>query len=333
MKRFAYLFSLTTVAFFLAFTVFTGCEGPAGVAGVDANETCTVCHNSASDMLAKQVQAANSVHMVGGNFERSDADCAACHTHEGYINRMASGEMEASADISNPTPPNCRTCHMVHNEYDSTDWALSYTDPVTLWIDESTTLDIGDGNLCANCHQPRVPSPLPILGGGDVTITSPYWGPHYSVQSTILWGTAGYEFSGDSYPGEGTTTHAGVGCTKCHMAEAYGNQAGGHSFRMSYEYHGSDSPNMAGCTGCHSTAEDFDIGGVMTAVTELHDSLGSVLEGKGFLSGGRVVPATYKADEAGAVLNYLLIKGDHRYGVHNPAYVQALLKNTLVSLQ
>lgn len=332
MKRFAYLFSLTTVAFFLAFTVFTGCEGPAGTAGVDANETCKVCHNDNSDMLAKQVQAANSGHMTGGNFERNGADCAACHTHEGYLDRMASGEMEASADISDPTPPNCRTCHMVHNAYDSTDWALAYTDPVALWIND-VTVDIGSSNLCANCHQPRIPDPLPVMGGADVTVTSPYWGVHYSVQSAVLWGTAGYEFSGDSYPGKGTTTHAGAGCAKCHMAEAYGNQAGGHSFHMAYDYHGSDMPNMAGCTGCHSTAESFDIGGVQTAVTELHDSLGSVLEGKGFLSGGRIVPATYKADEAGAVLNYLLVKGDHSKGVHNPAYIQALLKNTLVSLQ
>ena len=332
MKRFAYLFSLTTVAFFLAFTVFTGCEGPAGIAGVDANETCTVCHNDNSGLLAKQVQHSNSGHMTGGNFERSDADCAACHTHEGFMDRMASGEMEASADISDPTPPNCRTCHMVHSAYDSTDWTLTYTDPVELWVN-GVTVDVGKGNLCANCHQPRVASPLPVLDGGDVTITSPYWGPHYSVQSAILWGTSGYEIAGsESYPSEGNHTHAKAGCNTCHMATPYGNQAGGHSFHMAYDYHGSDRPNMDACSDCHSTATDFDIGGVQTAVTELHDSLGSVLEGKGFLSGGRIVPATYKADEAGAVLNYLLVKGDHSKGVHNPAYVQALLKNTLSSL-
>ncbi len=151
MKRFTYLFSLTTVAFFLAFTVFTGCEGPAGVAGIDANETCTVCHNDNSGLLAKQVQHSNSGHMTGGNFERSDADCAACHTHEGFMDRMESGEMEAIADIKNPTPPNCRTCHMIHSAYDSTDWTLTYTDPVELWVN-GVTVDVGAGNLCAQEH-------------------------------------------------------------------------------------------------------------------------------------------------------------------------------------
>ncbi|MCK4749729.1 MAG: collagen-like protein, partial [Bacteroidales bacterium] len=105
MKRFAYLFSLSTTAFILAFAIMTSCEGPAGPAGqagadgtngvdgddgIDANETCKVCHNDESLMLAKQIQHGNAVHMTGGNFERSDKDCAACHTHEGFVDRMTS---------------------------------------------------------------------------------------------------------------------------------------------------------------------------------------------------------------------------------------------------
>jgi hypothetical protein len=353
MKRFAYLLSLTIAAFAILSIGMMSCEGPAGPAGeagadgidgidgIDANETCKVCHNEDSDLLAKQVQAGNSGHMTGGAFERAEYDCAACHTHEGFIDRMDSGEMEASADIEDPTPPNCRTCHNIHQAYDETDWAISYKDPVKLWIND-VTVDYGNGNVCANCHQPRLIDPMPVSGGADVSIDNKRWGPHHGPQSAVLWGTSAYEISGDaSYPNPGSSSHASAGCTECHMAKSadYGNVRGGHTFNVVYLDHGEETPNTDACVSCHSSiGDDFDINGVETMVTDLHDSLGTILFNKGWIDEDGYVKAssssalTLAADDAGALLNYRYILEDKSNGIHNPAYVQALLKNSIQHL-
>ncbi len=42
---------------------------------------------------------------------------------------------------------------------------------------------------------------------------------------------------------------------------------------------------------------------------------------------------TYQADSVGALWNYILVSEDMSSGIHNPAYVVALLTNTLESLQ
>jgi hypothetical protein len=41
---------------------------------------------------------------------------------------MATGSVAGS--IEDPAPINCRTCHMIHMNYDETDWTLSTTDAV-----------------------------------------------------------------------------------------------------------------------------------------------------------------------------------------------------------
>ncbi|MBL7113852.1 MAG: hypothetical protein ISS19_18080 [Bacteroidales bacterium] len=335
MRKYLYYLGLGLSIFALAIcmNLTSSCEGPAGVAGEDANESCVQCHNDATQVLAKQLQTANSGHMTGGNFERSDFDCASCHTHEGFLDRMESGEMEASADISNPTPQNCRTCHTIHINYDSTDFALRYTDPVTLWVND-VTVDFGTGNLCTNCHQPRIIDPMPTPGGGDVTITSSRYGPHHGPQSAVIWGTGAFELAGSqTYAAPGSNAHVNAGCITCHMAEAYGNQAGGHTFRMGYEYHDELEPNLAGCLGCHSSIESFDYNDVQTEIEELFDSLGNVLVNKGFLkASGSVVTGTYDSDDAGVILNYKYIEEDKSMGIHNPKYVEALLVNSLEHL-
>jgi hypothetical protein len=353
MKRFTYLISLSIAAFAIAAIGMVGCEGPAGPAGqagadgvdgvdgIDANETCKQCHNEKSDLLAKQVQAGNSAHMTGGHFERSSASCAACHTHEGYMDRMASGEMSASMDIEDATPPNCRTCHMIHEMYDSTDYQLRYDDPVELWVN-NVTVDYGSGNTCANCHQPRTINPYPESGGADVSITSSRWGPHHGPQGALAWGTSAYEIAGDvSYPAAGSSTHASTGCATCHMVavEDYGNTRGGHTFNMTYDDHGDEVDNVDACVSCHSgIGEDFDLGGVVTAVTELYDSIETILLAKGWIKEGGSVnassstPLVLAPDDAGALLNYRYILEDGSHGIHNPAYIQALLKNSIQHL-
>jgi hypothetical protein len=117
------------------------------------------------------------------------------------------------------------------------------------------------------------------------------------------------------------------------MATAYGDQAGGHTMKMRY---GTDSPNTAGCEICHVTADDwddFDYGNVQTDVDVLLATLKTKLLTLGIMDASdHAVAGTWTADQAGVLMNYILVLKDHSYGVHNPTYVKALLTNSIASL-
>jgi hypothetical protein len=317
--------------------------GPAGPAGEDGNGTCAICHNDDVVLLAKQQQSLSSHHLTGGNYERNSSSCAPCHTHQGFVEWMATGSVAGS--IEDPAPINCRTCHMIHMNYDETDWTLSTTDAVE-FIHTGVSVDLeGSSNLCINCHQSRAVNPMPEIGGADVTITSSRYGPHHGPQGNNLWGVGGYEVAGsESYPDAGSHAHVGLGCVSCHMAPVpYGGRtAGGHTFNMTFEYHGSVNYNVDACTACHSALEDqedFDLNGVQTEVEDLLEQLATIFINMGYLNaesglwdipeGGLVV----SADVAGAMLNFKTVEEDRSHGIHNPPYMIALLKNALEVMQ
>lgn len=139
----------------------TGPTGPGGANGQDGQngaENCLECHGSNQLITAKMFQWENSGHALGGNFERNFSQCSGCHTSQGFLDRIATGAgAEYSAFIDDPLPQNCYTCHSIHQTYTAEDWAYTAPDPVTLWLN-GETVDVGQGNQCLNCHQPRVPS-------------------------------------------------------------------------------------------------------------------------------------------------------------------------------
>ena len=314
-----------------------GPQGPVGPAGQDANQSCTQCHDDDPSLLARQLQWEASTHLTGGHFRygSSSTTCGACHSHDGFLDRLATGSEESSQLFENPAPINCRTCHQIHTTYTSADFALTTSDPVTLWINDET-VDVGDGNLCVNCHQPRVPDPMPVLGGDDVEITSTHWGVHYSPQGAIVAGTAGYEVPGTvAYP-SALHAHGNVevnadGCVTCHMAPPRGAVAGGHTLNMHYESRGTMREYDEGCetAGCHASMSGFDYNDVQTDVEALLVTLEAKLVAAGILDDGDPVEGTWAADPAGALLNYILIEADKTSGVHNPSYVEALLTNSI----
>lgn len=330
------VFSLLSLAGMLSISmsvVFTSCtkegpDGPQGPIGGDGSAICGECHNLNTDLKSKILQYEASIHATGGNFDRNGTSCAPCHTHEGFMEVLETGATTTAAAITNPTPVNCRTCHNIHTTFTQADYGLTTTKPVTLWLN-GASIDLGAGNLCTNCHQPRVPSPNVTLGGGGITITSNTWGVHYGCQTAIMAGTGGYEIQGSmSYnvpPKHGNAVQDG--CVSCHMASAIGNKAGGHTFAM----RNGTSPNMAGCIGCHAGATNFDIAGVQTEIQGLINDLKAELGAAGILNTttDRAIPGTYSEQLAGCLLNYKLVYGDHSLGVHNYGYSKALLVNSL----
>jgi formate-dependent nitrite reductase cytochrome c552 subunit len=164
--------------------------------------------------------------------------------------------------------------------------------------------------------------------------------------SQVLGGFGGYEV-----PGSMTYTnslHAGIenGCITCHMADAYGAQAGGHTMNVAYESHGQTELLIAGCVDCHGD----DIADVThelqeeveAMLTELHNILISmnIADSSGYLLGAdgenrasSSNPAQLSADEAGCFFNFKLIEEDRSLGVHNHKYAKALLTNSIEALQ
>ncbi|MCB7129801.1 MAG: hypothetical protein J3T61_09720, partial [Candidatus Brocadiales bacterium] len=263
--------------------MFFGCEGPAGetgpagseglqgLPGADANETCKVCHNDGDEPIkVRQIQWAASTHATGGNFIRNDTDCAPCHTSQGFLEVVATGDDTTVVAIANPAPQNCRTCHTIHTNYDATDWANTKTTAVAPMIAPAASIDIGKGNLCAQCHQPRVPEQgIPAIDAATDALYTPvaadsvdskYWGIHYGLQGTVLAGVGGWRYDGTAgYTDDAHTTMVTDGCVTCHMADPpYAGNVGGHTMNVSYTYHGSAKFNLNGCSGgtCHTVGTE-----------------------------------------------------------------------------
>jgi hypothetical protein len=321
---------------------FTGCEGPAGPAGEDANETCKQCHNESTDLFAQQqYQYDASMHAQGGHSERADrGTCALCHSHEGFMEYLSEGkDPEAVTSQPGATQPQCRTCHMIHTNYDTTDYQIRTTEAVALWINDET-VDFGKGNMCTNCHQPRVPDPMPTVGGGSVTITSPYWGIHHGPQSAILAGTAAFDF-GTELTGGHPHANAQDGCVSCHMAEGFGQQSGGHTMKASYENYGSTTYNTNGCTDCHNDEDALitKIEDTKTEIETLHTNLLNLLVSEGILSESGGINVSFGSsielteEQAGALLNYKFVEEDKSGGVHNPTYTKAILEASIAAIQ
>lgn len=343
MKRFK---SITICLSALAFmgVLMTSCtkegpQGPAGPPGENGVATCGQCHDLSTDLYAKIIQYENSTHLNGGNFERSTTSCAPCHTHEGFVERMDAGTMVCAADIEDPTPPNCRTCHKIHETYTDADYDLTYADPAMQWIDNTVSHDIGMGNICANCHQARTLDPTQIPDPANptdsITITSSRYGYHHGPQYNMLMGEGGYRTAGGNYatPTASHKNNVADGCTECHMGPSFGNQAGGHTWFMTYDYHGSEVDNVAACENCHPGESDFDINGVQTEIAMLLDSLGNMLVAAGIqTSSGSAVSGTYTAELVGARLNWQFVEEDRSLGVHNYEYAKALLINSINAL-
>jgi hypothetical protein len=294
----------------------TGPAGPQGPAGTvsAANLSCTQCHNATTLIFSKHTEWSLSVHATGGNYIRAtSAACAGCHSSEGFTARIAAhiNPDKVANGETNPSPPNCRTCHNIHTTYTSADFSLRTTDPVVLYI-SGQTFNFGEGNLCANCHQPRQ-GPPPV-GGGDVNVDSTHWGPHHGPQSASFLGISGYNVQTVVSPHYQAVTK---GCPACHMLNATHDM----------------TPDVAACQPCHKGATNFDIDGVQTAVLAKLDQLKTLLEAKGLLKDGNPVVGTYPEAQAGALWNYISVVEDRSNGVHNPQYIQAMLQEGIDALK
>ena len=91
--------------------VIVGCERKVTEVVDNSTEVCQQCHSDNTLVVAVAAQWANSVHATGGNFERNTPPCSGCHTSEGFIARLATGD---PGTPENPSAIGCFTyCYVV----------------------------------------------------------------------------------------------------------------------------------------------------------------------------------------------------------------------------
>lgn len=317
-----------------------GPEGPIGPMGENGAQNCMDCHGNSQLITAKMFQWEHSVHATGGHFDRNATSCAVCHTSQGFLERVNTGATSTAATIEDPLPINCYTCHKIHSTYTQADWEFTRTAPVTLWVG-GQTLDFGDANLCISCHQSRAVSPvLPDPAtGGTINITNSRYGPHHGPQGEMLPGINGYEVAGPApYENSAHTlllaNNVRNACIACHMGTAQAVNSGGHTFRVISE---DGDLNHAACVECHLVADELD-DLVMDRQGQIEarlEELRLLLIDRGLLNGTTdlAIPGSFEGHEAGALFNYRFVQEDHSRGVHNFKYANALLVNSIASLQ
>ena len=352
------LSSLLVLVPFLFFVI--SCEGPMGQAGedgiagvdgingIDGDVTCQACHSTGiiQDVSSQFVESIHSSGEVAVSYAGGRSYCARCHSHEGF--REFVDTETVSGNITAPSAWECATCHQLHETFaDSIDWNRRITAPVSFIFDDAVTADFGEGNICATCHQSRRAEPNITDPGTEFEITSTHYGPHHGAQSNVLYGAGMAEIAGSmAYDDPGSATHfSGASCTSCHMGE-YDGGTGGHTFY----------PSVSSCTACHAGATDFDINGVRTAIKVQLDTLQSLLLSQGVIEEaveeifeldeetGDIIPVlvsdgyhpvvgTFTMAQSQAFFNWIGLLEDRSLGVHNPAYYEALLTNSIEAIQ
>jgi len=314
-----------------------GCQGERGVQGDPGTASCFGCHDDDNlEMIAIERQWQNSNHGIGATVFEGGANCARCHTGQGFISVHA-GDGDTIAVEDNPSTIHCFVCHAPHSDGNFNVRVIGAVD-----FPMGGTFDgYGPAATCASCHQARRPNPM-FSDADSLTLRSSRWGPHHGEQSDLFFGTHAYVFPGVTY--DTTSRHQDISnaCIGCHMAGTVGDIGGGHTMNVSFEEDGEETELTTGCSvdGCH-TDEDFDFSyhGVQDTVDARLERLRLLLVGADFLNpetnlvnASSTAPLTVTMDDAGAIFNFLFIEDDRSHGVHNPDYVLDILDASIAHM-
>jgi hypothetical protein len=281
--------------------------------------TCADCHVANNLITGKHTEWEESVHGTGTAYARgTSADCAACHSGNGFQEAVAAGLApdQVTEGDPDPTRQDCRACHMIHETYTMEDFALRTTKAVQLYAVAGASFNGGEGNLCVNCHQPRRDAPVAV--GGVISGISSHWGPHHGPQSAMILGLAGAGVTG-SPSGHYAVSNT---CVHCHMGDG-----DDHHFE----------PALATCQSCHPSATNFDVNGVQTEIAALSDSLGAELLAANLINenspDGHPIVTSAPENQGIALWNWIYVAHeDKSMGVHNHDYAKALLEEGLARM-
>jgi hypothetical protein len=292
----------------------------------------------------------SSVHGNPETLSRgASAGCAPCHSGSGFVAWIKNDKQSLSA-APELAPIGCAVCHDPHNA--DNEYQLR-TVEATLTNGEVVTGG-GNGKLCMNCHKSR--RNAADYTGPDFSYSS-HFGPHYSTQADLLIGTNVPTF-GKTLP---TSPHfAGLenACVDCHMyehgshgehdAEGNLNTAGMHSFSM---VSASGVDNVAACADCHGEfgesfsekkyflngVADHDGDGMDEGLQEeIHgilEELAMMLPPVGENEVDMGGDFEFTLGEVKAAYNYFSVEEDRSMGIHNPAFIVALLHVSMQAVE
>jgi hypothetical protein len=273
---------------FVGLAILIGCDS-SGVTGdgdgfdlssINNSDACLDCHSgdtaTGNNVLGASAGYENSGHYqgprtlapAGGDhmyvFHGSNAmyanggGCEPCHTHQGFVEWVATG---SSSTVESASQPGCFTCHAPH---ETGNFTLRKSTSVAL-VDGTSTFDYGSGNLCVNCHLSRTDVATFLSATFPKSIKS-YEGPHHGPQSDFIMGTNHWVYGGNSY--NGVSVHATAtanSCVTCHLylpaSRLSGTlELGGHGMYLASEVHGSSKDLVSSCleSGCHDTGSQFN---------------------------------------------------------------------------
>jgi hypothetical protein len=324
---------------------------------------CAACHGPEPEypVMGVRMSYNQSGHNKFGNSWYANGNgCQACHTHEGFLEYLETGAVEGH--VAYPSQPNCFTCHDAHT---TGDFSVRIADPVRL--ENGEIFDMGDGNLCANCHKARRDA-ADYVQPTAANRVSAHFGPHHGPQADMLLGANAYEFPGKRYAPSAHTAVLRNGCTECHMAVPEGRyslspEVGGHSFNILGEVHEDELANVAGCVNCHEGIQqvrgeeifdiaakaDYDNDGEIEPVqAEVQGLLEYFVNDRGtgvlqtmddpfYGPDGTALSSSSTAmrsvEEMAALYNYKFVAiEDRSLGIHNTRYTIQILYDSLEAL-
>lgn len=347
LKKFSILFAMIVIGMSLINCTEEGPAGPAGKDGAngadgkDGNATCGVCHSDNADavnLIFAQYELSQHNKGIVYEEEAGRIACGACHSGDGFAEAIKLGKDDAATVAT--AKISCRTCHVIHKNYDETDWALRQTTAVKL-RKTGAEVDFKNGNTCAKCHQARtyndvVGADTTFKTTGSTTYTR--FGPHYGTAANVVAMKGLYAFDGpETVPSTNVHGNLANGCTSCHMGALATNPAvGGHSFRMTP----AQMTGIEECKTCHPSG-DFATAPKGKEIAAMLAEARVILLEKGWIDDSQSHDYIAQSKDGNymtkqqveAALNYLYIDRDHSYGAHNPRYVYAIMKNTLEFLK
>ena len=327
-------------------------------------QSCSSCHGSEPvySIASARTGYDASVHKTGGNsFYSNGGGCQRCHTNEGFVKFVKTGNDDLEGFVNAPSQPSCFTCHDPHG---TGTFALRVEKPVQLV--NAKQFSGGKGNICASCHQSRSDAAAVVVETEASKVSSRF-GPHHGPQGDLFAGTGAYEYPGKTYGTSPHTTKLADSCVACHKSLPEGRFSlspgiGGHSFNIAGEVHEVETLNVSVCVSCHpgikqvagkdafdrKALADYDRDGVLEPFQYEFEGLLSKFkndEGTGYLQSA-IVPAFYsKAGgwngvregtrsvvQMAALYNYTFFVEDRSRGIHNPLYSIQILYDTIKSL-
>jgi hypothetical protein len=288
----------------------------------------------------------NSFAQGATSQNNSLANCIRCHDAKGYINFTKGLTTNTTGmTVASHLSITCATCHDPHGNSNFASLRQSPAESDTLANGMQITLG-GTGKLCMDCHKNRTDNNKTVL----TSVSNPYWGPHHSVQTDILYGQNAAQFSSTPYLTNSHIYAVTDACVTCHMVATpdTGNvnrdKVGGHSWNLHNPENGFDY--TAACVTCHGpknsfndfkALNDFDGNG---AVESIPDEVKGLLTSISILlppTGQDSVSWTMIRDlndltVKKAYWNYRLISNDGSNGMHNSKFTLDVLQKTKIAL-